>query len=252
MTKNTETRKPRLHTTISEETESLIEKYASLKDVNGDIFYGNKSRVVEKAIELLDKYHNPEKGELESIWNRAREEVNMTLISKHMFLSFMKGDYKSTINENMAIDIIEWYKGQYIEDIPTKELLEAIKNIWLAANYFTRISITEEGKYEFQISFYHDYNNRDYSDFWGKYFTMLFLKRKEYDVEYFTRISSLLLKIKEISTQEERSSYVAKVPIFGKKRSTPFFDKNENLVGYLVHEFDDSDSYRYKPGPKKK
>ena len=125
------------------------------------------------------------------------------------------------------------------------ELLEAIKDVWLASNYFTRINIEEKGEGAFQISFFHDYNSREYSDFWGKYFTMLFLKRKKYDVEYFTRISSLLLKIRDLSMQEKEPPTKETSPIYVKKRSTPFFDKKGNFVGYLVHEFDDSDINGY-------
>ena len=245
MSIKTEKGKPRLHTTISKETEALIEKYANFVDKDNNELYGNKSRVIEKAIDLLDKFHNPENEENLTLWSRARDEVNMALIGKWTFLSLITGNYQNTINENLAVDIIEWYKKQYIDEIPLEELLKAIKEIWVAANYFTKVNLEVGKKGTFQMSLYHDFNSREYSEYWGKYFTMLLLRRKKYEVEYFTRITSLVLKIKDLSMQEIETPSKKVDVEYLKKRRTPFFDGKGNFVGYLVHEFDDSDISGY-------
>ncbi|MFX1394966.1 MAG: hypothetical protein ACFFAH_15540 [Promethearchaeota archaeon] len=251
MSKNTEKKKPRLHTTISKETEELIEMYVNFTDKNNEIIYGNKSRVIEKAVELLDKYHNPEKEDILTLWNRARDEVNMALIGKWTFLSLITGDYKNLINENIAVDIIEWYKQKQIDDLSIFEILKAIKEIWVAANYFINIDIKVGSKGTFQMSLFHDFNNREYSEYWGKYFTMLLLKRKKYDIEYFTRISSLILKIKDLSEQEETVLHKDVEIEFLKKKGVPFFDGKGNFVGYFFNGSEDSKTEQNEKRVKK-
>ena len=63
----------RLHTTISKESEDILIKFATLKDEDGKKIYGNKSKVIEKALVLLDKHHFPAKAE-EQFWQR--QEAN--------------------------------------------------------------------------------------------------------------------------------------------------------------------------------
>ncbi|MCP4764260.1 MAG: hypothetical protein GY870_20975 [archaeon] len=235
--------KPRLHTTISVETEKLIEKYAKLKDRNSEEIYGNKSKVIEKAIELLDKHHNPEKEEIQNIWNRSRNEVNMALIGKSTFLSLIKGE--NTVNENLAVDIIEWYKGQQIDEIPLEMLLKAIKEIWVATNYFINIKIEETNrkKETFRMSFFHNFQSEMYSKYWGDYFRMFLLKRNKCDVaQYSANKSSFILIINEFFEQEKGIPIQKQEgeKLLYKKGFTPFFDKNGTFVGYLQHEPDES------------
>ena len=193
MTKNSEKGKPRLHTTISKETEQLLDKYAELKDENGEYIYGNKSKVIEKAIELLDKYHEPRKEDIQDMWNRARTELNMVSIGKWTFFSLIKGE--ATVNENLALDIIEWYAQKTIDEIHLVELLEIIKELWVSMNYFRKIRINVGSKNSYQMTFLHDFHGKEYSEYWGLYFNKLLLTYKNCDIEYFLRKTSLILRI---------------------------------------------------------
>ena len=193
--KNKKEKKLTIHTTISEKVNGILEKYADLKDSNNNKIYGTKSKVIERALELLDQYYYPEKSELQTIWNRARTELNMVLVGKRTYLSYISGDYKKAFRENIAIDIIEWYKNKNIVEMSLDELLDSIRNIWLSANYFFKIDIEVGSKGNYQMSFYHDFHSKRYSDFWGNYFSELLSHQKQCDVEIFARNESLILGI---------------------------------------------------------
>ena len=188
--------KKTVHTTISDETSEILERFASLTDNSNQKIFGNKSKVIEKALDLLDKSYNPQnKDDLQAIWDRARGELNMVLVGKTTFLSYISGDYKKAFEDNIAIDILEWYSRMSVEDMSLADLIESIKNVWLAANYFYNIEIEVGSKGSFQISFYHDLHSKDYSEFWAKYFTKLLHEQKKCDVESFPRSESLILRI---------------------------------------------------------
>jgi len=193
--KNKKETKLTIHTTISEKANKLLEKYADLKDNNNNKIFGHKSKVIERALELLDQYYYPEKSDLQSIWNRARNELNMVLVGKKTYLSYISGDYKKALTENIAIDVLEWYKNENIVDMSLDELLDAIKNVWLSANYFYKIDFEVGSKGTYQMSFYHDFHSKRYSDFWGNYFSELLHNQKQCDVEIFARNESLILRI---------------------------------------------------------
>lgn len=184
-----------IHTTISNESYELLEKYAALEDKNNQKIFGNKSKVIEQALELLDKHYNPEKNESQETWNRLKEELNMVLVGKTTFLSYISGDYEKAFKKNIAIELIEWYKGKNIDDLTLNELLLSIKNIWLVANYFYKIDIEIGSKGTYQMSFYHDFHKKRFSDFWGNYFSELLRTQKECEVEIFSRNESLVLRI---------------------------------------------------------
>ncbi|MFX1276684.1 MAG: hypothetical protein ACFFBP_09620 [Promethearchaeota archaeon] len=194
--KTVKSSKKTIHTTLSEESSEILDKFADLTDKNNQKIFGNKSKVLEKALELLDKSYNPQnKDDLQAIWDRARNELNMVLVGKTTYLAYISGDYEKAFEENIAIDILEWYSRMSIEDMNLSELLEAIKNVWLAANYFYQIEIELGSKGSYQISFYHDLHSKKYSEFWGNYFSKLLHDQKKCDIEIFPRSSSLILRI---------------------------------------------------------
>jgi len=184
-----------IHTTISKEAYALLDKYKGFKDKDNNLTFKKKSQIIETALELLDNYFNPEKDKLQSIWNRAREDLNMVLVGKRTFLSYISGNYQKALEENIAIDIIEWYKGKRIHEMTLAELLESIKCIWLAANYFYKIETEVGSKGTYQITFYHDLHKKEYSEYWGAYFSQLFFQQKKCETEIFARIESLILRI---------------------------------------------------------
>ncbi|MFX1238473.1 MAG: hypothetical protein ACFE8P_12235, partial [Promethearchaeota archaeon] len=177
--------KKTIHTTISKESSNILEKYASLKNDTGEKIFGNKSKVIEHALKLLDERFNPKKGDLKTIWKRAKEELNMVLVGKTTFLAYISGDHTKAFKENIAIDILEWYARMSIEDMDLNELVESIKNVWIAANYFYKIDVEIGNKGSLQISFYHDMHSIKYSEYWGNYFSTLFQYHKKSDVEIF-------------------------------------------------------------------
>jgi hypothetical protein len=198
MTINTENRekiRSRLHTTISSVTEDILVKYASLKDKNGKKIYGNKSKVIEKALDLLDKYHHPDKEDEQAIWNRVKNELKMLLVGKPTFLAYISGDHKKAYDNNIALDIIEWYTQKSIENLSLEAILNAIKKIWVAANYFYEIKIEKGNKGAYIMLLYHEFQNEKYGEFWGNYFSLLLSRQKNCDVEYFIRTSFLRLVI---------------------------------------------------------
>ena len=119
----------------------------------------------------------------------------MILVGKTTFLSYISGDYQKALKKNISIDVIEWYKGKNIEEIQLEEVLESIKNVWLAANYFFQIDIEIGSKGSYQMTFKHDFHSERYSQFWGEYFSILLQEEKKCDVEIFARTESLILRI---------------------------------------------------------
>ncbi len=188
-------KKQTIHTTLSDKAINVLEKYQKLLDVNGIPIYPTKTNIIEEALELLDNHYNPSKNDLQTIWNRAKKELNMVLVGKKTFLAYISGDFKRAFQENIALEIVEWYQGKFINEMNLEDLLNAIKNVWLAANYFYKIDIEKGSKGSYQISFYHDFHSKEYSEYWGNYFSVLLQQHKKCEVEMFARNESLTLRI---------------------------------------------------------
>ncbi|MFX1442846.1 MAG: hypothetical protein ACFFHV_05480 [Promethearchaeota archaeon] len=189
--------KVHIHTTLSEHTKDLIDKYKDLTDKDGkDVFQKKKSVVIERAIELLDNYYNPKKNDKRTIWCRAREELNMVLVGKTTFLSYITGKIKKAYTNNIAIEVIEWYLGKRIEEVNLEEFLNGLKGMWEIANYFYKIELEKNKKGTFQMRFNHDLT-RNYSHFWAGYFETLLTEYWNCSVESFIRNESFYLIIRE-------------------------------------------------------
>ncbi len=176
------TRKP-IHTTLSEDALQLLDKYVSLKDGHGEPVYGSQSKVIEVALDLLDKHHHPVQEDLQDIWNRARTELNMLLVGKATFLAYISGNAEKAFEHNVAADILEWYAKKTIDQMTCREILDGLKTIWMAANYFYKVEIEEKAGGGFDVSFYHDLHELKYSEFWGKYFATFIEKHHPCNVE---------------------------------------------------------------------
>nr|MDO8111673.1 hypothetical protein [Candidatus Sigynarchaeota archaeon] len=193
-----------LHTKISPEASAIIEKCLALTDKSGKKIYKNKANVIEKGLELLDQFHEPEKGELKGIWDRARDELNMVLVGKPTFLSYITKDYTEAIRKNIAADIITWFKRKAIQEMPVDDILDAIQHIWKAANYFTRIEITRSDEGTQGMYLYHDFHSKAYSEYWGMYFKKLLQELKSCSVEVYAETESLMLTIKQCKDAKPR------------------------------------------------
>jgi len=162
-----------LHTTISEET---FEKIRSLSKK-----YGNHSKTIEKAIDLLELHEglaipeNKQDLDPDMIWGFMRSELNMVAVGKTTFLSYIDDIPEKAILNNIATEIIEWfYNYKKLTDLSLEEVIKAIKIIWMSANYFRSVRCERVGAGQYKMVFTHDLNDLKYSQYWGKYFQTFF------------------------------------------------------------------------------
>ena len=156
----------------SPEILAILEKY---KDK-----YENESKIIEEAIKLFDKQKDPEMADDLDLWCRAREEMKMMLIGKTTFNQLLtaaetpKESLDKPMKRNIALDVILWYTGKPIRSLSLEEIINAIKKVWIVANYFYFIDIRKESEDQYHIIFKHHQNKR-YSNYWLGYFKELFL-----------------------------------------------------------------------------
>ena len=219
--KATEQETKHLHTTISIETDRLLEEYANLVDDRGEKVFGSKKNVIEKAISLLDTYYQlgarRKQGSDDTqfdnshvIWNRARDEMNMVLVGRTTFLSYISGDENRPLKENIAIELIEWFRQRDIHEMNMLETLDAIKQVWIAANYFERVEINgpdPKDKNKIVVNFFHDVQSLAFSEYWGKYFKILLETIKPCTVMAQPRGTLLTLTVYEKSIDFLEKSY---------------------------------------------
>ena len=192
-----ENEKLHIHTTISKEIKTIIDDYATKLDENGDKIFGNKAKVIEKAIELLDAYYNPNKKDAITIWNRARGK-NMVLVAKTTFLAYISGKIENAYTDNLAVESVEWYLGKKIEAMTFEEFLYGLKGMWHAANYFYQIDLETLDKGTFHLDFYHD-QNKKYSTFWVNYFETIIRSEWSCLIDSKARSRSFKMIIREVN-----------------------------------------------------
>ncbi len=185
-----------IHTTIPKQIKDLIDKYSDMEDKDGNKVFGKKSKVIERALELLDNYYNPKENGIDVIWCRAREELNMVLVGKTTFLSYISGNTKKAYTDNIAVEAVEWYNGKRIEEMDLEEFLNGLKGMWLTANYFRKIDIIKYDEGAIQMAFNHDLT-REYGKFWAEYFKALLEKNLSCSVQKSIRNESFYLIIRQ-------------------------------------------------------
>ena len=174
---NKNNKKVQLHVRISEET------YSSIDDLTED--YGSKSKVIEKAVDFFKKYKKNWDRE-QQFWNRARREMDMLLVGRTTFQSYISGNFETAWKENVATKVIEWITGKQLSDLSLIETLNAIKDMWMAANYFTHVDIKQnEGEKTVVMTFYHTLTlNQNYGEFWSNYFKTWLENNKKCKITY--------------------------------------------------------------------
>ncbi|MBN1216729.1 MAG: hypothetical protein JXA99_14980 [Candidatus Lokiarchaeota archaeon] len=182
--------KKSVHATISNESVDIIQKYEKE--------YGSRSAVVDEALKILKIYREPHNSEIKDLWCRARDELNMVLVGKTTFLSYLKGNLQEVFKNNIALEVIEWYIGKRKEEMNLEEFLNGLIGMWQVANYFYNIELDKNKDGVFQIKFKHDLT-RDYSEYWSDYFKNLLEKNWSCLVEPFVRNESFYLIISENS-----------------------------------------------------
>jgi hypothetical protein len=167
-------KKVQLHARISEEI------YNTIDDLAED--YGSKSKVIEKAVDFFKKYKKNWDKEQQT-WNRARKELNMVLVGRTTFQSYISGNYETAWKENIATKVIEWITQKHLSDLSLEKTLEAIRDMWIIANYFTHVEIKNLGKNSFVMTFYHTFNQK-YGQFWSNYFKTWLENNKKCEITY--------------------------------------------------------------------
>ncbi len=171
-----------LHSKISEEFRPIIKKL-SFK-------YGSIQKVIEEAIGLIQvKCAMEDSFEREKIERSSMDgyrlshlmlnDFKMMAVGRRTFLSYIESIPDAPIHENNAIELIEWfYDHQYhITALSLYQILEAVKKLWIAGNYFTGVQIDPldgnlgQASKKFKTIFTHDFNETKYGTYWGKYFT---------------------------------------------------------------------------------
>lgn len=188
MSEDKKEQKKSVHATISNESYNIIEEYQTE--------YGSKSAVVDAAIKVLKKRKKPFLEEQRNIWCRARDELNMLLVGKTTFLSYIKGEVEGAYTNNIAIEVIEWYLGKRIEEMNLEEFLNGLKGMWEVGNYFYKIQLIKNKNNVYQMTFKHDLT-KDYSIFWSNYFEILIKENWNCFTEAFIRTESFYLIISE-------------------------------------------------------
>lgn len=168
--------KKHLHTTVSEDIFNSID---DLVDV-----YGSKQRVIEDAIRhLLVKHHlmeNIKKRSLDEyqIWHLMRDDFLMMSVGRRTFLSYISEIPQEPIQSNNAIELIEWYyDNTSIDELNLFQILNGIKKLWIAGNYFRKVEIYPIPKNieplkakEYKMIFSHDIDDKSYGAYWSQYF----------------------------------------------------------------------------------
>ncbi|GAF90979.1 unnamed protein product, partial [marine sediment metagenome] len=120
-----------LHTTISKKSYDILEKYSKFKSKDGNLVFSNrKSNVIEFSLKLLEKYFTPDKTDNDLLAARFHKDLNMVTVGKPTFLAYISGNYKKAFEENIAIELVEWYKGKTVDELSTYDILESIKDLW--------------------------------------------------------------------------------------------------------------------------
>ncbi|TFG01697.1 MAG: hypothetical protein EU539_13775, partial [Promethearchaeota archaeon] len=115
-----------IYNSMPQELKSFVEEAKSE--------YGGRRNVIKEAVRLLESQKHREKADDTELWCRAKDEMNMMLIKKKLFIELIKaieGTDEVTSNKNLALDSILWYVGKPLKEISLEEFLNAIKRIWI-------------------------------------------------------------------------------------------------------------------------
>ena len=137
---------------------------------------GSAMNLIEESLKVYAEVKDPTQSKEDEFWNRARDEMNMMLIGKTTFNQLIgaaaapEERLDKPHKRNVGFDIILWYTGKQIKSLSLEDILDAIKEIWLMANWFFKVDIIKEGADQYHMMMKH-HQTRRYSDYWGKYFT---------------------------------------------------------------------------------
>ena len=172
-----------LGTTISNLVKDAVEMYDEYNSMSPeakavvDTYKEDDEKIItffERAITYYGKQKNLDRD----LWVRTRDEMKMMLIGKTTFNQLIAAAESPTdalerpFKKNIAFDIILWYTGKPIKNLPLEDIITTVQKMWVVANYFYKIDVHHEGD-EYHLLFKHRQNKR-YSRYWLGYFTELF------------------------------------------------------------------------------
>ncbi len=188
-------KKVHLHTTISASTMERLQAMS--------IKFGPYSKIIERAVEMLSIRENIPPGlkkldlDTTSLSYLMRRELNMVLVGKTTYLSYISTMPRKAFTENNAVEIIEWfYDFKSISDLSTEEILVAIQKVWTSGNYFREFRIEHKADDSFRVVVTHDMNDTKYSEFWATYFKVLFAEKLHRPIKILVRPQTFYLEIK--------------------------------------------------------
>lgn len=175
-----------LYHSLPNEIRAVMDHYApkevEIEGLNPE--YAKHFEVIKTGLKLLEKQEHidSEVEEERDLWVRARAEMKMMLIGKTTFNQLImaaseapRSSQERPFKSNLALAIINWITGKAIKALDLEEILEAIKKMWVVANYFYIIEVQkeEEDSDKYLITFKHR-QRLAYSNYWLGYFSELF------------------------------------------------------------------------------
>jgi hypothetical protein len=160
----------------------LYDDFSSMKpEIKGVIEkYKEDEESVISFLERAVKYYGDQRDLDRDLFLRMREEMKMMLIGKTTFNQLIvaakepKDATELPIKRNVAFDLIMWYnKSRPLKHLTIEEIIETVKKIWVVANYFYVIDVSQESEDEYHLLFRHR-QDKNYSKYWLNYFTELF------------------------------------------------------------------------------
>ncbi|TFG25402.1 MAG: hypothetical protein EU533_01175 [Promethearchaeota archaeon] len=156
------------YSSMSSEVQAIVEKYRE------------KDESVISFLQRVIKYYGELKATDRDIWIRARDEMKMMLIGKTTFNQLIhaaaepQDALSRPFKRNVAMDLIMWYNdSKPVKTLSIEQIIKTIQKIWVVANYFYTIDVTQIDQKEYHLLFRHRQNKR-YSEYWLGYFTELF------------------------------------------------------------------------------
>ena len=188
---------------LYDQYKSMAPEVRAIISNNKDEYGGGMAmNLIAEALRLFAEQNAS--GVEKDLWNRARDEMKMMLIGKTTFSQLIAAAaapeerLDKPQKKNVGFDIILWYTGKQIKSLSLEEIMEAVKTIWLMANYFTNVDIIKETGDQYHMIFKHGEKKR-YSEYWGKYFIELLSSNElsfkcAVEPQYFEESISLLIK----------------------------------------------------------
>ncbi|MFW9949032.1 MAG: hypothetical protein ACFFKA_02765 [Candidatus Thorarchaeota archaeon] len=165
---------------------TLYDDFTSLKpEIKGVIEkYKEEEESIINFLEKAVKFYGDQRDLDRDLFLRMREEMKMMLIGKTTFNQLIaaakapKDARDMPIKRNVAFDLIMWYnKSRPLKHLTIEEIIETVKKIWVVANYFYVIDVTQENKDEYHMLFRHR-QDKNYSEYWLNYFIELFSSKE--------------------------------------------------------------------------